>query len=126
MAKQATIAELFIAADYTLEFTIYDSTETSIIDVSGMLLSWMLKRNLGQPDASAMLEKTNASGITIVGVHNSDPGLNTQKVLVVITAANTLAIRPRVAAHELKRMDAGFETVLSYGPATLKRGVHRT
>lgn len=92
-----------------------------------MSLSWRLKKTLGQPDASALVTKTTGgSGVVVSGTYDPNPSLNTQKVEVDIDASDTLPLSPRIAVHELKRMDAGFETVLSFGPATLQRGVHRT
>jgi len=126
MAKYQTISELFIAADYTLKFTIYDSTETSIVDVSGMNLSWMLKKRLSHPDSRKLLDKTIGDGLIVSGTYNSNPSLNQQKVVVTLKASDTIAFRQSTIAHELKRMDTDFETVLSYGPAVLVRGVHRT
>lgn len=125
MAKLQPISQLFIAADYVLKFTIYDPTETTIVDVSGMSLSWMLKKRLSHPDSRKLLEKTLGSGIVVSGVHNPNPSINTQKVLVTVKASDTVAFAPKTIAHELKRMDVDFETPLSYGPAVLVRGVHR-
>ena len=126
MAKLQSISQLFIAADYVIKFTVYDPTETSIVDVTGMSLSWMLKKRLTHPDSAKLLAKTNGDGLTIDGVYNANPVVNTQRVVVTLKASDTINFKPRVIAHELKRMDVNFETVLSYGPATLERGVHRT
>lgn len=126
MAKAQTISQLFLAADYAIRFAIYDRLEQQMVDVSGMALSFMLKKTLGQPDSLALLTKTLATGLSVTGTFDTNPVINTQRVEVRITATETKIFGPRVAAFELKRMDPGFETPLSYGPATLSRGVHRT
>lgn len=123
MAK-ATNTRLFLGEDHQFVFTTLNAAETAAIDVSGWTLSWMLKRAISDADLSALLEKTTLAGIAITGVYNSVPSLNTQVATVTILDTDTTALPEVLAHYELKRMDAGFETVLAYGTLELVRAVH--
>lgn len=125
MAKLQAIEELFIANDLLLEFEIYNDDETEIVDVAGQDLSWMLKRRLKQEDSEAILTKTIGDGITVVGTFDPNPALNYQITKVLISAGDTRGIHPIAINHELKRMDTGFETTYSYGPAKLVKAAHK-
>lgn len=116
-----------IGADRNLRYTVYTSAaQATCRNVSGFTLQWMLKRKVGQPDAQALLTKTS-DDISIEGTFNSDPAVNTQRVVVAISAEDTDGLAPGLAFCELKRMDDGFESPLSPQPdqVTLLRGVVR-
>lgn len=123
MSKETNV-ELFLGVDHQFEFTILNAGETAAIDVATWTLSWMLKRRWSDADAAKLLQKTSGSGITITGTFNATPGTNTQRVVVTIADEDTDALAQGKRYYELKRTDAGFETILAYGALTLKKGVH--
>ena len=45
-----------------------------------MALSWMLKKRKSDADADAAVSKNNSNGITMNGVYNPDPAVNTLRV----------------------------------------------
>lgn len=109
----------FLGEDKSLVITVYQSDGTTPQDITGWALSWRLKRKLSDADASALLTKTTSSGIALT---TAASGVCT----VTIADTDTDDIAPDTYQHELKRTDAGQETVLLYGDCTLKRGVHRS
>jgi hypothetical protein len=125
MAKE-TAAELFIGTDHQFVFHILNDDEDAAIDITGWTLSWMVKKSLAHLDAAALLTKTTVSGITIAGVYSATPGSNLQRATVAIADTDTDAFTAGDRFYELKRMDAGADTILAYGTLTVKRGVHRT
>ena len=124
MAKE-TACSVFQGTDRNYVFTILNVAETAAINISGWALSWMVKKKRSDADASALLTKTTASAIVISGSFNSDPDENTQIATVSIEDTDTTSLDPGTRYWELKRTDAGFETVLGYGALRLIRGVHR-
>jgi hypothetical protein len=127
-----TELQLFQGEDRRYIFTVLNVAETTAIDISGWSLSWMVKRNRGDADASALVSKSTAvSGIAISGTFNADPDVNTQIATVTVDDTDTVSslsvivVPDGLYSHELKRMDAGFETVLSYGDFNLIQGVVR-
>ena len=125
MAKE-TAAEVFIGTDFTLTYTILNEPETLAIDITGWSLNWMVKKSLGKADVDATLTKTVGSGIVISGTYNSNPAVNTQVATVTVADTDTDGLRAGVYKFELKRMDAGAESVLAYGDFTLTQPVHRS
>lgn len=111
--------EWFTGEDKSLVFTIYQSDGTTPQDITSWSLSWMLKRRKSDLDAAALLTKTTASGIALT---TPADGIAT----VSIADTDTDAVSPGTGYHELKRTDSGVETVLTYGSAYLRQGVHRT
>jgi hypothetical protein len=122
MAVESNIAEsddFFIGEDKSLTWTIYQSDGTTAQDVTGWALSWTVKRREGDLDASAVLTKTTSSGIELT---TPASGI----VTVTVADTDTDSLHPQTYYHELKRTDAGFETVLTYGRMVLRRALHRT
>lgn len=128
MAKE-THDEIFLGTDLQRVFHIKNDDEDTSIDISGWALSWMVKRHPEQADNLALLTKTTGAGdIAIAGVFNSNPDSNLQRATLTLTddATDTAAEVPPGLFHwELKRTDAGFETVLAYGTFEAIQGVHR-
>jgi hypothetical protein len=119
---------LWQSTDFVFEHTILTPAEDAAVDVTGWMLSWMVKRSLDDEDANKLLEKTTDldGGITVTGAFNANIASNTQRVEVAIDAADTRDLQPGKLYYELKRMDAGFEAPpLAYGVLDLVRGVHR-
>lgn len=117
---------VFVGEDKQLRLKIFtDHTRTAILDVSAMELRW----NLRVADKSAdppLIEKESVgspAGITIEGVYNSDPLVNTQEVVIHLydtdswdeDASPPVKLKKKKYRHSLKRMDAGSETVLMFG-----------
>lgn len=114
--------EWFLGEDKSLIFTIYQSDGSTAQNIAGWSMSWMLKRHRDDEDAEALITKTTSSGIAL-----TTPASGICTVTVADTDTET---SPEVGEgnyfHELKRTDAGFETVLSFGRCRLRRGVHRS
>lgn len=123
--KVTALEPLYIGSDFTYSLHVKNEAETEAIDITGWALSFMLKRRLEQPDASALLTKTTPSGVTISGTFDEDPEVNTQRASVFIADTDTDPLTPGSIFWEFKRTDAGLETPLAGGPVELKRGVHR-
>lgn len=111
--------QYYTGEDKTLRFTIYEEeAHTTPQDITGWTLSWMVKKRKTYADADATLTKTTSSGITVISAANG-------VVDVVVSDTDIAAIKGGLLYfHELKRMDAGFETVLSQGTFTLQKAVH--
>lgn len=122
MAKETALA-LFQGTDRELRFTVLNEAETEAVDVTGWNLSWMLKKRKSDADLSAAITETS---FTVTGVYNPDPDLNTQRLVLTLEDVDTDALTAGVYYHELKRMNAGNEAVLSYGPFTLRHSVHKS
>lgn len=124
--------KIFYDTDQILRYTIYapGATDAQIAagtaipqDVTGWSMSWTLRRKTGSPDPPLILKTTSGGGITITGVFNSDPLLNTQRVDVLIedkdtydTSVNPIVnIEPGMYQYALKRTDTANETILAWG-----------
>lgn len=124
MAKE-TATTLFIGTDHQFKYHIQNDAETAALDVTGWALSWMIKRSKNHSDAEALLTKTTTGGgVVIAGTFNADPALNLQRATVSIFDTDTDGQPAGVRYYELKRMDAGSETILAYGELELLRSVH--
>lgn len=110
---------LFIGEDKNLVCTIYQADQRTRQDVSGWALSWRLKASLADADGAALLTKTTSSGIAL-----TTPTSGVVTISIADTDTDGLAAGRHY--HELKRTDAGNETVLAHGRCVLRRGVHRS
>lgn len=119
MAKQ-TALKLFLGEDKQLQFSILNDAETAAVDITGWSCDFMIKRRKSDLDANAVLTKT----ASVSGIFNASPALNTQIAIVFILDTDTTALAEGLCLYELKRMDANFETVLSYGTIELMKAVH--
>jgi hypothetical protein len=114
----------FLGDDKVLEFTIVGQDGVTPFDVTGLSLEWNLRRT--DKDPVALITKGIGSGLTIVGVYSANPSLNTQRVRVSIASADTDLLKPNVAyRHSLKRKDAGFEMIASYGSILFLQATER-
>lgn len=109
----------FIGEDKLLAATIYQSNGRTAQNITGWTLSWMLKRSLSDTDGSALLTKTTSTTITL-----TSPTVG--QCTIGIADTDTDSLEPGRYYHELKRTNAGEETVLSHGRCVLRRGVHRS
>jgi hypothetical protein len=134
----------FLGTDFGLEYVLYeqpsDMTDAEFqalidaaladdtvpdlvpIDLAGKTWAWVLRLKDKSPDP-ALIEKTSADGITIEGVYNADPDLNTQVMVVSIVdsdsydpdASPAVELKPKKYRFSVKRMDDGFEQVHVFG-----------
>lgn len=111
--------DLYAGEDKTVSVSIYQADETTAQNITGWALSYRWKRSLDDADADAVLTKTTADGITIT---NGAGGL----CEIAIADTDTDAIAAGPYFHELKRTDAGSETILTTGTVYLRRSVHRS
>lgn len=116
----------FTGTDQPFEITVYQRTATdaeilagtgTAQNISGWSLSWMLKKLKTDEDSAALITKTTLSGIVLTDAVN---GVCT----VTVDDVDTDALVAGLYHHELKRTDAGFEAVLTFGTANLQRSVH--
>ena len=118
---------VFTGEDKPFVFTIYEADDVTPIDINGWSLSWMLKRNQLDVDANALITKSTALGsILITGTWNVNPATNSQRASLTLTDNELATISSRITYyHELKRVDANQETVLTWGTFSLRQAVHR-
>lgn len=116
---------LKIGIDQRYDCTILNKAKTQAIDITTWALSWMVKRRVSDPDASALMTKTIGNGIVIVGIFNEAPAQNAQVARVSIADDDTVNLTPGLYVYELKRTDPGFETPLIDGNLHLEYTVHR-
>ncbi len=120
MAIESPITDsYFTGEDKSLVFTIYQANGTTAQNITGWALSWMVKRNATDADGAALVTKTTAGG----GVVLTTPASGICTVTVEDSDIATI-VGGNAYAHELKRTDAGAETVLSYGSFVLTQAVH--
>jgi hypothetical protein len=111
--------QYFTGEDKTLRFTIYtDADHSATEDITGWALSWLVKRRKRQTDADAVITKTTGSGITITSAAAGVLDVALSDTDIANIAGDALYW------HELKRTDAGSETVLSQGLFRLTQAVH--
>lgn len=117
-----TALEYFLGTDTAFDFTIYTSKSRSQIrDISSYTLNFMIKRNKSDADGSALF----SGSATVTGTFNADPATNTQKATAQIADTDLPVSTTAGQVHwELKRTDAGAESVLAFGPMLLRRPVH--
>ena len=120
MALESNIdiaSNYFTGEDKLLPFTIVDSSG-GVQVITGWALSWMVKAAKTDADAAAKVTKTTVSGITITNGAGGICQVAVSDDDIAALAGGTLY------HHELKRTDAGLETVLSFGTFRLRQAVH--
>lgn len=131
MARERNITaadKFFLGEDKYLDLTIYGTDDVTPLDVAGLPLEWSLKNHDKDPDPGILEKATSGGGITVIGVYNSNPATNTQKVRIAFISAETDPFVTGVLVsgaytlkagkqyrHSLKRRDFGNEGVLTYG-----------
>lgn len=110
--------DFYTGEDKTLTVTVYEADGTTPQNITGWSLSYRWKRSLSDPDSDAVLTKTTSSGITLT---TPASGVCT----VTIADTDTDSLEARTYYHELKRTDAGSETVLTTGSVLLQQAIHR-
>ena len=115
---------VFVGDDRTIIITVYeDDDETIPLNVAAADLVWQLRPT----DASStlLIEKTTAGspgGISVTGVFNVDPDLNTQRVVIALSAEDSYAVDPsgirlkkKKYRYSLKRINDGARSTLMFG-----------
>lgn len=116
--KSPILDQYFTGEDKSIVFTITQANGTAQ-NITGWSLSWLVKRYATDPDVSAFITKTTAGGGIVLTTPLS--GICT----ITVTDDDVANISGgRSYVHELKRIDAGAETVLSYGPFKLQQSAH--
>lgn len=111
-------AKFFLGEDKVIDLTIFDLDGVTPLDVSGLALEWNMRKTDKAPDP-AILTKAAGTGMSIVGIYNVSPGINTQLVRLTFVPADTSSLKPNFAyRHSLKRKDAGNANIFTYGSIT--------
>jgi hypothetical protein len=130
-------AKIFCGEDKSIEFTIFDADGITPLDVAAWTFEWVVRavypRRLTTParippecatattTPDPALRKESGDGIAVTGTFNADPDVNTQRVVVTIADTDTESLTPGTYNHALKRLDDGFETILSFGEFVLRK-----
>lgn len=131
----------FLGEDKVIDLTIFGQDGLTPLNVSGLRLEWSLKKTDKAPDPGIIEKGITAegasTGITIVGLYNVNPQLNTQKVRITFASEETdpdvtetleipYSLKPGIAyRHSLKRKDPGSEGVLTFGNCTFLQATER-
>lgn len=113
----------FAGEKKTLRFAIYQSDDVTPLDNAGFAMEWVLRRK--ETGAVVLTKTTGAGEITVSGVFNVNPSVNTQRTLVAIVDDDTIDLPSGVYLHTLWRTDAGLEGVLSFGDFQVRRAAAR-
>jgi hypothetical protein len=111
--------DFFQGEDKALLDTIYQSDGTTVQNVTGWAISFMVKKHATDSDANAKITKTTAAGGIVLTAPLS--GL----ITITLTKADTANLPADSYPYEVKRTDDGSETVLTEGRLTLRQAVHR-
>lgn len=102
----------FTGTDHVMQHTVYDDATTpAVVNITGWALSWKLFGNKARAE-TAIISKAVGTGIAIT---NGAGGI----CQVTIADTDTDSLLGKTYYYELRRTDAGSETVLAYGPAEL-------
>lgn len=131
--------KVFFDTDRTLVYTVYagDPTAAQIaagtavpLNVAGFTVAWVLRKT--PTSAVPLIEKTNEgspSDISITGVYNVSPLINTQRIEVILrdydtydpTGSPTVEVKAGNYHYALKRLDTDAEAILAWGRFRLLR-----
>lgn len=134
--------KFFLGEDKVLDLTIFDQDGITPFDVTGLPLEWNLKKTDKASDPGIITKGITAlgvsTGITIVGVYNVSPLLNTQKVRIAFASDDTnpdvtsvLVVLPYALKagtayrHSLKRKDVSNKAILTFGSFTFLQATER-
>jgi hypothetical protein len=133
--------KFFLGEDKVIDLTIFGQDGITPFDVLGLALEWNLKKTDKALDPGIITKGITAlgasTGITIVGVYDVDPEVNTQKTRITFDSNDTdpdvtsLLVTPYVLKaateyrHSLKRKDTGSEGILTFGSFTFVQATER-
>lgn len=120
MAILSTIGgngSLFVGEDKTFRLELLDSTYDPAvvgsgvpIDMAGMTLVFDIRKKDASP-APPIVTKTP----TLTGVYNAVRAVNTQRALATLSDDDMNLFQAKTYRYSWKRLDAGVETVFSWG-----------
>ena len=92
--------EYFLGTDKTYDFVTYTSSDkTTVRDVTGYTMNFMVKLKQNDADVDAVLSLAGA----VSGVFDADPAVNEQKTTVIINDESTdTEIAPEIEPPSLK------------------------
>lgn len=109
----------FLGEDKFIELPVFAQDGVTPLDVTGMAIQFVMRKTDRDKDP-AIIQKTTAAGtITIVGVFNPLPNLNTQKLHIAFVSDDTTNLKPLTYRYSIKRTDAGNEAIFSFGDLVL-------
>jgi hypothetical protein len=102
-------------------------------NVAGWAVSFVLLKSDKAADASTpqLVLTTTGGAITITGVYNVDPDVNTQALRVFVADTDiplwngTAGFKQKTYRYSLKRTDAGSETIIAKGNFDLTEATQR-
>lgn len=100
---------LFIGEDKILDLEVLDRSNVPV-NVAGMVFRFVVRLRDNSSDPTLLNEVA-----TVVGVYNGVRSVNTQRLRVLLTAANMNTFEARAYRHSWKRMDSGSSTVAARG-----------
>lgn len=122
MADESQIGgngQLFVGEDKVFFLELL-SVAGSPVNMAGMDIKFVVRLKDKTPDP-AIFDKT----ALITGVYNADRALNTQRAQVTLSDDELSTVSNKTYRYSWKRMDAGVETVLAYGPFVVEAATAR-
>ena len=116
---------MVVGDDRFLSISVFEDHDEQIpLDVSGQELVWILKSS--DKSSTTLIEKSTEGsppGITIEGAFNSDPDINTQRVVVTLLAEDSYSqsspagtrLTQKKYRYALKRVNDGARSTLMRG-----------
>jgi hypothetical protein len=129
LESNVDVGDIFAGEDKVMRFEVFaagadpSDPHAAMQNAAGWTFAYTWRKRVrGVPphrtNGPEVLSKPNAA-ITVTGVFNADRALNTQRVEVALADTDTADLAGGDYVDALKRMDDGFETVLSYGVVPL-------
>lgn len=100
---------LFVGEDKTIVVSVVNSN-----DVPVNAAGWTTLLVVRTLDTAADPAIFSLSGV-VTGSYNVDPLLNSQVISYTLTDDQLNTVKKKVYRYSVKRMDAGFETILAFG-----------
>lgn len=121
MAERVDLGDhYFEGEDKRIRFRIWtDPTKTVRRNITGWALSWMVKKKYSHVDSSALVVQTTALGTIVITDGPQGEGYIENDDADIVDVVGGI-----LYYHELRRTDAGANTVLFEGTLLLNRAVH--
>lgn len=111
----------FLGEDKFLRLPVYGPDGVTPIDVATWALDYVIRKTNKAADP-AIIHKSKSSGsITVEGVFNVDPSVNTQQVVIPFFRLDTVDLKPAEYHHSLERVDVGNYGILYFGTIVLRQ-----
>ena len=102
----------FAGEDKTLKVKFFEDDDVTLRDATGMNFIFTLADD---PEGTVLFTKSSPTNITVTGVFDEDPGLNTQFINVSISADDTKDISKQKLYYSVRRSDPGFRGLVTHG-----------